>query len=165
MAPNTLTKQLIVNARQRLKTKTAPPDANGCLLWTGAINDGGYGVLSIGDIMMRAHRVAWIVEKGDIPKGMYVCHKCDVRRCINVDHLFVGTQKDNIADMISKKRDHIIGERNAHHKLTSQQVDKIRLQYANGDTSYRQLAKDFGVCFSAIRHIVKNTLWKHGLAP
>jgi hypothetical protein len=74
--------------------------ASGCLVWRGNIDRAGYGRYG----QRRASRVAWELGRGPIPEGIYVCHHCDNPACINLDHLFLGTQKDNIADCISKGR-------------------------------------------------------------
>lgn len=80
----------------------------GCWLWTGQIDRGGYGRIRTGpanDVKAEgAHRYMYRLYKGDIPDGMDVCHQCDVRCCVNPNHLFIGTRKDNIQDMWSKGR-------------------------------------------------------------
>ena len=80
-----------------------------CIIWTGATQNGGYGVKKIPKTRrnVRVHRAAWEDIHGPIPDGMFVLHKCDNPACYNVDHLFLGTQADNIADMIEKGRKYI----------------------------------------------------------
>ena len=82
--------------------KTSNP--NGCWEWKGAENTSHYGVFWADGKLWIAHRYAWSVMVGVIPEGMYVCHRCNNRKCVNPAHLFIGTQKDNIMDMIRKKR-------------------------------------------------------------
>src|SRR5262245_58279388 len=79
---------------------------SGCWLWDGSYSGGGYGTFYVGGRLkqMPAHRFSYEVHKGPIPEGLFVCHHCDVRECVNPDHLFVGTQSDNIQDMLIKKR-------------------------------------------------------------
>ena len=78
--------------------------STGCIEWTGAHNEYGYGILRVNRRNIRAHRATWELTNGPIPKGMVICHKCDNPPCCNVDHLFLGTLGDNSRDMASKGR-------------------------------------------------------------
>lgn len=78
-----------------------------CWLWTARTNNWGYGAICAGGMnngWLRAHRVAWELTNGPIPKGAYVLHKCDVPACVNPDHLWLGSLKDNTQDMMRKGR-------------------------------------------------------------
>jgi hypothetical protein len=91
-----------VAERLALHSKDGP---NGCRLWTGGLTGRlGYGTLNIAGKTVGAHRAAWMVAHGPIPKRMCVCHRCDVRHCINPDHLWLGTHQQNIADRVAKGR-------------------------------------------------------------
>lgn len=79
-------------------------DSNGCWIWQGAKNIRGYGVVGYHGILYIAHRLSYKLKVGPIPEGLLVCHKCDVPPCINPDHLFIGTYKDNSIDMVKKGR-------------------------------------------------------------
>ena len=78
----------------------------GCLLFTGAQNHGGYGVINRRGRLILAHRLAWLLAVGEIPDGMCVCHHCDTRSCVEPGHLFLGTYLDNNRDMVNKGRHH-----------------------------------------------------------
>lgn len=79
-------------------------DPNGCWIWIGGKTSDGYGKFYLNGIKRRAHRVAWVIRNGQIPEGLNVLHNCDNPSCVNPDHLFLGTQIDNIIDMVSKGR-------------------------------------------------------------
>ena len=91
-------------AAQRIAFYTKPDPLSGCHIWQASTNPFGYGQLNIDGKVFGAHRMAWIARHGPIRKGLYVCHRCDDRRCCNPDHMFLGTHADNMADMKAKNR-------------------------------------------------------------
>jgi hypothetical protein len=99
-------------ALARFQSKVQKDEKTGCLVWTGAKTFNGYGTFYINGKMCRAHRVIWEHENGPIPDGRNVLHDCpcgDNPACVNIDHLWLGTQSDNINDMIIKdRRDHTV---------------------------------------------------------
>lgn len=116
--------------RERFEAKCAPINEDGCILWIGTTNGKGYGLLgteiNAGKSHMRyAHRIAWALKHGDIPPKMVVCHKCDNPLCVNIDHLFVGTYKQNTLDMVKKNR-HYWNKPLPWQKLNSVDVERIR---------------------------------------
>lgn len=132
-----------------------------CWLWTGHVVEQGYGVIhrhGSKTSLIRSHRAAWELTYGPIPAGMLVCHKCDVRRCCNPRHLFLGTHKDNTQDMMTKGRGPT-GEKQGRSKLTWDQVSTIRQRIAAGEQQ-TQIAKELGVSKAAISLIKLGTNWK-----
>lgn len=135
---------------------------SGCIEWTGyrqKIDDsgrGGYGMTSVNGTITTAHRVAWIVAHGPISNDLAVCHKCDNRACVNVDHLFLGTRKENTRDMYAKNRA-AVGQSHGGSKLTESDVRSIR----SSTKRDCDLAREYGVVQSAIYGIKKRRSWKH----
>lgn len=136
--------------------KKVRPHKSGCHTWVGTIKSNGYGVININGRIEHAHRVAWELAKGPIPEGMWVLHTCDNRRCVNPAHLWLGTQQDNIGDMVEKRR-HNHGARNARAKLTVEQVRLIRLMSG----TQAEIAKCFGVSDATICRVLSGRFWKH----
>lgn len=130
-----------------------------CVLWTGFLKPNGYGQRMVGGRVILAHRHAWALVHGD-PGALCVCHRCDVRACINVAHLFLGTHADNMADMHAKgRRSHVgaKGERHGRAKLTDDQVREIRASLE----SQTVIARRLGVSQSNVSKIRSGKRWVH----
>jgi hypothetical protein len=110
-----------------------------------------------------AHRASWVFFRGEVPAGMKVLHRCDVRNCVNPDHLFLGTQAENVADMIAKGRQKFAepryGERNPIARLTAKQVSEIREEYARCKTPMSALASRYGVATMTICRAINRKTW------
>jgi hypothetical protein len=128
-----------------------------------------YGVMAINPeatrwITGRAHRVSWLLAHGTIPEGMNVLHICDNGVCVNPAHLYLGTQKDNVADMMNRGRfnpgHRHNGERHHKAKLHESQIKEIRQFAANGVTG-TELSRRYGIAQSQIREIIRREAWKH----
>lgn len=132
-----------------------------CWVWIGAKQDLGYGIIEDdAGVTRRATHVAWEVTYGSIPDGMRLLHRCDNPPCVRPDHLFLGTQADNVDDMIAKGRNQH-GETAAIAKLTEANVIEIRRRVATGTETRGQIAADFGICVGTISDIAHRKSWKH----
>lgn len=135
-------------------------DENGCWIWQRYIHPSGYGYTTIhGEGMISAPRLSFRAFKGDIPKGIHVCHTCDVRACCNPAHLFLGTQQENNSDRDKKGRQ-AISVKIRTTKLTPKQIVAIRAEYAEGKTK-TAIGKRFAVSAKNIEAIVNRKTWKH----
>jgi hypothetical protein len=148
------------------RVERADPDS--CWEWTRARFRSGYGALRNLETKQTvyAHRVAWELTNGAIEKGLCVLHRCDNRPCCNPNHLFLGTDADNVRDMDAKGRRRWMarpGIMNSSAKLTEDAVRQIRVEHREGRSSQRALARKHGVSPSAIRHIVRGKTWKNVL--
>lgn len=156
----------------------APKNAAGCMIWQRAVLKGpGYGHLGWRGKAWTAHRLAWTLTYGPIPEGLFVCHKCDVRTCINPEHLFLGTPDDNAKDMVVKGRTNTPavknrtlgnrvtarGETSGMSKLTEADVLEIRREAAERPRwgIQTELGKRFGVHSSTIAAIISRKAWQH----
>lgn len=133
-----------------------------CWLWTASVNVSGYGQVNFGKTMRRAHRIAWMLMNGPVPVDLCVLHRCDNRRCVRPDHLFLGTRPDNTADMVAKGRAAgPQGEAHPRATVTAEQVRAIRARYALGGISQSQLARDVGIRHQTVHLIVTGQSWRH----
>lgn len=133
-----------------------------CWLWTGTGRGNGYGGLSVNGKNRSAHRIAWELTNGAIPDGLFVCHRCDNPACVRPEHLFLGTPRANIQDMMAKGRarfgDAPPGKGRA--TLTPESVREVRRLATQGQ-SQRALARRYGVRSSAIYKLLHGITWKN----
>lgn len=146
---------------ERFWTKVRRGD--GCWEWTGSRNrPGRYGRVLWRGKRLLAHRVAWTVAGGEVPDGLRVLHRCDNPICVRPEHLFLGTQADNVADMIAKGRaKNQRGHRNGRAILTDDDVVDIRTLYHIGDLTQVQLGAAFGVSRPTICDVLSRRHWAH----
>lgn len=134
------------NPRFWNKVKRGP----GCWAWQAEIQWDGYGRYWNKGKTIPAHRFSWELGHGPIPKGMVVCHSCDVKGCVRPSHLFMGTQSENIQDAARKGRTRTV-------KLTVDQVKKIRVD----PRPHVEIAHQYGVVSSTISRTKSRHRWKH----
>ena len=135
---------------------------NGC--WICSIGHGRYGRVKLDgtDIGLKNHRASWMVHRGQIPKGQCVLHACDTPRCINPDHLFLGSHADNMADRAAKGRNaDQRGEKGPGAYLTEEQVLEIRSLWATRCYTLREIGEICGTSKENVNNIVCRYTWKH----
>lgn len=133
---------------------------NGCWNWTASKSRKGYGQIKRdgSQSYILAHRASYEIYKGPIPSKMLVCHRCDNPGCVNPKHLFVGTNADNMADMVRKQRQNFPkGEKNPRAVLTKENVKFIKS--SRGKISGAELARKYGVTRTQIGHIWHGRSW------
>ena len=126
---------------------------NECIEFAGCKDTGGYGLKRVNNKLYKAHRLAWEEVYGSIPEGLFVCHTCDNPPCINTNHLFLGTNSDNMLDMYSKNRGNskdVIAK-----KLSTSLAEEIR--QAKG--LHKDIAKQFGVDRTMVGKIKSGVCW------
>lgn len=138
---------------KRFWSKIDVGDPDECWNWLAGKNRRGYGWFWINYRTWYAHRVAWVLTYGPIPKGLCVLHHCDNPSCCNPYHLFLGTSVDNLADALRKGR--------LRTKLTKEEVLEIRELYATGRYTQLQIAVKFGVHTSHVSRIVSRQIWEY----
>jgi len=129
---------------------------NSCWIWKGYVNPDGYGRYSSNYKTFFAHRYSWIIHKGNIPNAILVCHSCDNRKCVNPEHLFLGTHKDNYQDSKNKKR-HVHGNSHGQTKIKEEFHEEIINSYLSGETQ-RNIAKKYSVSQGAIQDIIRKKI-------
>jgi hypothetical protein len=143
-------------------------------LWQAAVDQQGYGTIRLvvngRSVIVKAHRLAYLLDRGSLPRNLYVLHCCDIPACVRPDHLFIGTAADNSADMAAKGRAPMVrhpelahanrGSGNGHSRLSEGQVAEIKGRRAAGET-LTSLGARFGVHYTTIQQIVTGKTWRH----
>jgi hypothetical protein len=157
-------------AIERVLDKVVRIPFSGCWIFTGAANEFGYGIVGTGGRGMpndRAHRITYKHFHGEIPSGMFVCHECDVPSCCNPSHLFLGTNQDNVDDMVKKGRNskpprnpHVVGSAHPKSMFTEDQIRSMRAEHSAGKSMYR-IAKETGAAQVTIQRIIHGKRYKN----
>lgn len=160
----------------RFLTHVAKNSLGGCWLWTAARRGAGYAAFNVRSRPIDGHRFSYAAFRGPIPEGIHVCHTCDVRHCVNPDHLFLGTARDNMQDAKRKgrmsppprnipwtarfpERVHR-GSKNANAIITEAQALQILQQKAAGKNR-SEIAAELGIKRSQVDDIVNGRAWRH----
>lgn len=148
-----------MNQRFRERFESKFKKVAGCWLWEDSFNRGGYGRFWIGNgKTSTAHRIAYELYKGTIPDGLCVCHSCDVRNCVNPDHLWLGTTQDNTQDRSKKGRTHRHIGNNFCTKLSFKIAAEIRQDFKDG-IYYKDIMKKFNIGVGTAYEIKNNRRW------
>lgn len=138
----------------RKRTRLGP---KGCWLWLGCKTKRGYGRVTFQQRNFILHRLVWSILKGPVPRGIDVCHRCDIPACWNVDHLFLGTRQDNLSDAVAKGR---MARGSAHYnaRLRESDIEDIRRRLLVGHT-HREIADSYCVVRETISQIAQRKNW------
>lgn len=132
---------------------------DGCWNWTGSVSVGGYGKFWLENNTIPAHRASFILHKGQNPDGKMVLHTCDNPRCVNPDHLVLGTHHDNARHMKERGR-FLVGEQNSRSKITVEEARNIIRMLLDGG-KIRTIAKSLGHSRNLVKAIAEKITWKH----
>lgn len=149
--------------KRKIKKFTYINTRTGCWEWQKYKNELGYGYTSYRGKQLKAHRVSWIVFRGEIPSGVCVLHKCDNPKCVNPDHLYLGSMKDNVRDMMERGRNGygvMDGMKQHNAKFTNEDVLWIRAQECTWENC-KEFALKFGASPHTIWNIFRRKTWKH----
>lgn len=138
---------------ERFEEKFVPEPNSGCWIWTGCINHRGYGRFLFKGRNHLAHRFAFVAYGGAEPGTLNVLHRCDNPPCVNPDHMFLGTDRDNAIDMAKKGRAPAT-------KLRREQIPQIRSLFRK-NFSYMEISERFNVSDKAIRNIIAGRSWHY----
>lgn len=156
---------LYVNTKVRLRflSKIHMSKMRDCWEWAACLSSTGYGSFSFCNKTVNVHTFTWKLYKGPIYTGLQVLHKCDNRKCVRPDHLFLGTQFDNVSDMIKKNRGRPAkatsgsfkkGIFHPFRKISIEDFPKIKKMYYNGNMTHLQISKIFNVSQSSIKNVL-----------
>lgn len=150
-----------ISLADRFQSYCSEPNEHGCVIWLGCKTPKGYGHLAkvtVNQSEQIAHRIAYALYVGEIPKGAHVLHRCDVPSCVNPEHLFVGTNADNVADKVAKGRS-FLGIKAAKVRLSERDAADIKYQLQLG-TTQKTLADKYHVHPSTIGAIATGKTWQ-----
>lgn len=155
--------KFVNSIKNRFYAKILIPNENGCMIWNGSKDPRGYGgFVGLHKKMTSAHRYSYQLHIGIIPKGMFVCHKCDNPSCVNPEHLFLGTNSDNHQDMLKKGREKDnSGTKNGMSKLDESKVIEIKKLLSEGNLTHKEIGNRFNISRQVVSSLKKKGMaWK-----
>lgn len=153
------TKKIDVGILKRFIRYVRFNETTHCWEWTGATSN-GYAQFQMFDQRMIASRISWALFVEDVPPDLDVLHVCDNPKCVNPDHLFLGTQQDNADDMVRKERQ-ARGSRHGMSLLNEESVKAIRSKFKPRVCTMRMLAREYKVSLATISDIIRWKTWRH----
>jgi hypothetical protein len=155
---------------ERFSNYYTPEPMSGCYLWTGVTSKWGHGYFNHRNAdgtfyTVIAHRYAYIQKYGKIPDGMFACHKCNNASCVNPDHIYIGTPKQNTHDAMragthrSVRSELLKSECNGRAKLNWEKVTQLRKEFAAGGVTKTDLARKYGVSLTAAKMAISGATW------
>ncbi len=142
---------------QKIQDNSVRVPESGCWIWIGSLNKYGYGRLTFGaKTNIGAHRASYELRHGKIPDGLFALHRCDIKCCVNPDHIFIGTQQENMSDKVAKNRQ-AKGHRHGMSRLSEEQAKEAKF----GSARPSELAKKFNCSAVMIRQIRSGLYWRH----
>lgn len=159
--PMKITAEELPAIERRFMSKIQPEPNTGCWLWDGAVFNEGYGLLKIRNKPVGAHRVSLLLATGRWPEKLTL-HKCNVRLCVNPDHLYEGTHTDNMRDaQAAGTLGKAVGEAIGNAKLTDETVADIRRSYASGTKTQQEIAAEYGLNQATVSLVTSRRTWRH----
>lgn len=141
----------------RFWSKTEVTWPSKCWNWRGPKYHFGHGVFAFRRKPARAHRISWIIANGEIPEGQLVLHKCDNPACVNPNHLYLGSSKDNNRDMVNRGRQYT--RKGIAYKFTFEIAKKIRARYKAEKISCEKLAREYNVSYTTMNLLLRGKTW------
>lgn len=152
-----------MNTVEKFWLKVNRLNESDCWNWVGPIEEQGYGVFGWNGKKIKAHRLSWVLTKGEIPKGLFVCHTCDNRKCVNPKHLWLGTVQDNNRDRDLKGRNGWGGnpwQLNPNVKLNPDSVRDIKEKWLSG-MDYQEIGDIYNLSKHTIRKVINGQRWSN----
>jgi hypothetical protein len=159
MYPN-FRSQRNISLQEKFDSRYIPEPNSGCWLWLATLGNEGYGqIVAFNKRVSLAHRLSWELHTGEDPGEFKVCHRCDNRICVNPEHLFLGSDAENVADKVNKNR-HAKGIKIHNAVLNDGIVRDMRRDWCSGET-VASISRKYGFSHSATRSAVNRITWKH----